>query len=83
VYKDRVISLNQVIHWAVKPSSLLGLIDPFQEDSSKKISLILRRNPFHKEDERKAGLKAYIVGWLFVFPIPAATAGARNSWNLW
>ena len=35
VSKDRVISLNQVIHWAVKPKSLLGLIDPFQEDSSK------------------------------------------------
>lgn len=40
VSKDRVISLNQVIHWAAKPSSLLGLIDPFQEDSSKTLDLV-------------------------------------------
>lgn len=35
--KDRVLSLNQVIHWAVKPS---GWIDPFQEDSSKTLDLV-------------------------------------------
>ena len=38
--KDRVIPLNQVIHWTVKPSSLLGLINPFQEDSSKILDLV-------------------------------------------
>lgn len=40
VSKDRVISLNQVIHWTVKPKSPLGLIDPFQEDSSKTLDLV-------------------------------------------
>ena len=40
VSKDRGISLNQVIHWTVKPSSLLGLINPFQEDSSKILDLV-------------------------------------------
>ena len=40
VSKDRDISLNQVIHRIVKPSSLLGLINPFQEDSSKILDLI-------------------------------------------
>ena len=78
MYKDRVISLNQVIHWAFKPSRL---IDPKKEDSFKTLDFVNSKD--HKEDEKKAGLKAYIVGWLFVFPIPAATAGARNSWNLW
>lgn len=38
--KDPVLSLNQVIHWAVKPSSLLGFLDPFQEDSSKTLDLV-------------------------------------------
>lgn len=38
--KARVISLNQLIHWTVKPSSPLGLIDPFQEDSSKTNDLV-------------------------------------------
>jgi hypothetical protein len=81
VSKDRVISLNQVIHWAVKPSSRA-------QDSSKTLDLVNSKVVYlltlkSKEDERKAGFKAYIVGWLFVFPIPAATAGARNSWILW
>ena len=40
VSKARVISLNQLIHWTVKPSSPLGLIDPFQEDSSKTNDLV-------------------------------------------
>lgn len=38
--KDRVISLKKVIYWTVKPSSLLGLINPFQEDSSKILDLV-------------------------------------------
>ena len=72
------------------------MIDPEKEDSTKTIDLVNSKgspfykenskgSPFYKEYERNE-VKAYIVGWFFVFPIPAAilqVPGINGFSDIW